>query len=76
MINKIIKLIRELHQNPELSGLEAKTAIRIKLFFELHQPTEIIENLGSFSLADIYEFSTNGPTIEIRCELDALPITF
>ena len=74
MINEIIKLRRELHQNPELSGLESKTANHIRSFFDLHHPTEIIENLGGQGLAAIYEFSTNGPTIALRCELDALPI--
>lgn len=74
MISELKTLRKELHQNPELSGIESKTAKHIKTFIELYHPTKIIENLGSHGLAVIYEFSANGPTIAIRCELDALPI--
>ncbi|GFZ76690.1 peptidase M20 [Aquaticitalea lipolytica] len=75
MISKeILKLRKELHQNPELSGNEINTAKRIKEFILTHNPTKIIENVGGNGLLAIFEFSKNGPTITIRCELDALPI--
>ena len=74
MINKIIKLRKELHQHPELSGRELETAKRIRTFIQTHHPTKMIEGLGDFGLAAIYEFSSTGPTVAIRCELDALPI--
>jgi amidohydrolase len=74
MINDIITLRKELHQNPELSGREVQTANRIKSFFAVHHPTEIIENFGGKGLAIIFEFSKKGPTVALRCELDALPI--
>ena len=75
MISKeILKLRKELHQNPELSGNEINTAKRIKEFILTHNPTKIIENVGGNGLLAIFEFSKKGPTITIRCELDALPI--
>lgn len=74
MITEIIKLRKELHRNPELSGFESKTAARIKSFIKAHHPAEIIENLGGHGFAVIFEFSSKGPTIAFRCELDALPI--
>ena len=74
MINKIIEFRKELHQHPELSGAELETAKRIRTFIETHHPTKMIDGLGDFGLVAIYEFSTTGPTIAIRCELDALPI--
>lgn len=74
MFDEIIKLRKELHQNPELSGHEAKTANRIKSFLGIYPPSEIIENLGGHGFATTYQFSRNGPTIAFRCELDALPI--
>ncbi|WP_179007503.1 amidohydrolase [Winogradskyella forsetii] len=73
-IEKIKLLRKELHRYPELSGQETETARRIKKFIEKHHNTKIIENIGGNGLAVIYEFSNNGPTIVIRCELDALPI--
>jgi amidohydrolase len=74
MISQLLKLRKELHRHPELSGKEKETAKRIKTFIEAFKPTEIIENIGGYGLAVIYEFSKTGITIAIRCELDALPI--
>jgi len=74
MNSKIIQLRKELHQHPELSGEESKTAQRIQQFIQAHYPTKIIDQLGGNGLAAIYEFASTGPTIAIRCELDALPI--
>ena len=75
MIEKLQNLRRELHQHPEISGAEEKTAERIKSFIAQHHPTELIEQLGGHGFAAPYIFSEEGPTVAIRCELDALPIT-
>ena len=75
MINsEILKLRKELHQNPELSGKEFNTTQRIKKFIEKHNPTNFIENVGGNGFIAVYKFSETGKTITIRCELDALPI--
>lgn len=74
MINEIKYLRKELHRFPELSGLESNTAKLIKSFVENHNPTQIIDKIGGDGIAAIYKFSNDGPTIAIRCELDALPI--
>lgn len=74
MINKVVSLRKTLHKYPELSGKEEQTATRIASFIEEYYPTKIIKNIGGFGLAAIYEFDKNGPTVAIRCELDALPI--
>lgn len=74
MIPEIKKFRKELHQHPELSDLEFNTANRVRSFIETHHPTKIIDKIGETGLAAIYEFSKTGPTIAIRCELDALPI--
>ncbi len=74
MLSEIKKLRKTLHQYPELSGQEVNTAKRIKTFIETHHKTKIIDRIGGHGLAAIYEFSKEGPTIMIRCELDALPI--
>ena len=74
MITTLIQLRKELHQHPEVSSQESTTAQRIKKFIDLHCPTKIIDQIGGNGLAAIYKFSESGPTITIRCELDALPI--
>lgn len=74
MLQKIKKLRKELHQNPELSEHEVETAERIKNFVREHHDTIIIDKIGGNGLAVIYDFSDDGATVMIRCELDALPI--
>lgn len=71
---ELLDLRKELHTHPEVSGEEFNTAKRIQTFIEKYHPTKIITNIGGEGLAAIYEFSQTGPTIAIRCELDALPI--
>ncbi len=74
MIAKIKRLRKELHRHPEVSGSESQSAARIKSFVEEHNPTHVIEHIGGHGLAVVYTFSDDGPTVAIRCELDALPI--
>ena len=70
----ISPLRKELHQHPELSGQEFETPNRIKTYIQQLHPTTIIDQIGGTGIAAIYEYSTNGLTVMIRCELDALPI--
>ncbi len=67
-------LRRELHRQPELSGSEAETAARICRFFEPLQPDEIIRGLGGHGLAFVFSGTEPGPTVLLRCELDAVPV--
>ncbi|MDA7427650.1 amidohydrolase [Primorskyibacter aestuariivivens] len=64
----------ELHRFPELSGEEQDTARRVKFMLSAHDPDRMITGIGGHGLAAIYEGSADGPTVMIRCELDALPI--
>jgi len=72
--NKIIELRHELHQNPEVSNQEFKTAERIANFINAFNPSEVI-TLGNTGLAFIFKGEKPGKTIMFRSELDALPIT-
>ncbi|WP_339657204.1 amidohydrolase [uncultured Maribacter sp.] len=74
MNESLIDLRKKLHKYPELSGEEHATAKRIVEFVKDYHPTDIIENIGGEGIAVIYEFGDDGPTVAIRCELDALPI--
>ncbi len=68
------RLRKTLHRYPELSGQERQTAGWIKAFVEKYNPDGIIEQLGGHGLAAIFESGTDGPTVLLRAELDALPI--
>ncbi len=74
MTDQLIQLRRELHRYPDLSGTERATADRIRQFLRDHSPVRFIEDLGGESFAAVHAFPGPGPTVMIRCELDALPI--
>ena len=62
-----------LHQHPELSGQEYKTTARLKDFLERHGI--IVEDLAlSTGLVAEVKGLQEGPTIAIRCDIDALPV--
>lgn len=74
MNETLVQLRKQLHQNPELSGKENATTNCIIEFVKQYSPTAIISGIGGAGVAVVYEFDKNGPTVAIRCELDALPI--
>ncbi len=74
MNNALVDLRRTLHQYPERSGEESSTAQLIVDFVSLYQPSHCIRDLGGHGVAFRYVFGSAGPTLVIRCELDALPI--
>lgn len=65
---------RELHRYPELSGYEQNTAKRVCRFLASYPPDTLQHCIGGAGIVAIYNGSTEGPTVVIRCELDALPI--
>ncbi len=74
MPDRIVQLRRALHQRPELSGREVDTAGEIAGFFRTLAPDELIEGLGGHGVAIVFRGAQPGPTVLLRCELDALPI--
>jgi amidohydrolase len=65
-------LYRDLHQNPELSGHEERTAAKLAgamrgLGFD------VTEHVGGFGVVAVLKNGA-GPTIMVRTDLDALPI--
>ncbi len=72
-IQSLVKLRRELHQYPEVSGEEEETSRRIQSFLEKQDPTKIIE-FQKHGLAAVYDSGEEGKTVLIRADLDALPI--
>lgn len=65
---------RELHRKPELSGQERTTAATVSSSLAQTGPNELLTELGGHGVAAIYCGQQAGPTVMLRCELDALPI--
>lgn len=71
--DSLVRLRKELHQHPEVSGKEIETSRRILSFLENYQPAELITELGTTGVMAIYKGKKAGKTVLFRCELDALP---
>ncbi len=74
MQERLIRLRRDLHQNPELSFKEERTSQ--KLYEELAQlnPVELVRVAGTGVVARIKGRNPGGPTVAVRGDIDALPI--
>lgn len=72
--DSLTKLRHDLHQQAERSGKEEQTSRRMAGWLEETDPDQLIEELGGYGLAAIYDSDHDGPTTLFRCELDALPI--
>lgn len=66
-------LYRDLHQNPELSNQEVRTAAKLAAGLR-GLGFEVITGIGGTGFVGILENGA-GPTVVLRTELDALPVT-
>ena len=73
-IEKLIELRHELHRIPETAHQEEKTAEYVKKYLSDYPPDVLADNIGGYGIAAIYNGEKPGPTVMLRCELDALPI--
>ena len=65
---------RELHQHPELSGHEARTARFVEDKLQAFHPTKVIRHVGGHGLLVEYFFSEDGPTVLFRSDMDAVAV--
>ncbi len=71
--NKVVEWRRHLHQNPELSNREYKTAE----YVEKHLKTlglEVKTGIAHTGLIGILRTGKPGPTVALRADMDALPV--
>jgi amidohydrolase len=73
-MEELIRLRRDLHRNPELSGKERATAKRLRFYLNHYKPNKLVTDIAGEGMAAIYEGAEPGPTLLFRCDLDALPI--
>ena len=65
---------RELHQHPELSGHEARTARFVEDKLQAFHPTKVIRHVGGHGLLVEYFFSEDGPPVLFRADMDAVAV--
>ena len=69
----LIDLYKHLHTNPEISGEEVETAARMAA--ELKELNfEVTEQVGGTGVVGVLK-NGEGPTVMIRTDMDALPVT-
>lgn len=73
-MEQVLELLHHLHREPELSGAEGGTARAVTGFFDGLQPDRTLADLGGHGVAFVFDGAQPGPTVLLRCELDALPI--
>jgi hippurate hydrolase len=72
-LGAVESLYRELHAHPELSGREVRTSKRIAE--ELRRAgAEVTANVGRTGVVGVIR-NGRGPTVLVRAEMDALPVT-
>jgi amidohydrolase len=69
----LVELYRDLHTNPELSYQEKQTAAKIAELWKT-EGFEITTGVGGHGVVAILK-NGDGPTIMLRTDLDALPVT-
>jgi amidohydrolase len=74
LYRKLVSIRRDLHQHPELSHHEHRTAEKVVEWISQTRPDKLLTSLGGHGVAAIYDSGRPGPTVIFRCELDALPI--
>jgi amidohydrolase len=74
IVDRMIELRRAIHQNPELSHEENATSALVRGELEAAGIGPIIKVAGTGLIVDI-PGNSDGPTLAIRADLDALPIT-
>ncbi|WP_232295784.1 amidohydrolase [Pseudorhodobacter aquimaris] len=72
-IAELTALRHELHRFPEVSGIEAQTAVRVVAALG-GMADQLVTGLGGHGVAAVFDSGAPGPTVLFRCELDALPI--
>lgn len=71
---QLVAIRKKLHQYPEVSGKEEKTAQTIVQVLENFQPNWIKEGLGGFGVLASIGDASKALRVLFRAELDALPI--
>ncbi len=71
---RLVGFRREIHKFPELSAAEVKTAALVAGVLE-QSGIEVRRNVGGHGVVGLLRGGSNGPTIALRADMDALPIS-
>lgn len=69
----LFELYKHLHTHPELSLHEEKTSQRVADELRKISGIQVTEKVGGFGVVGVLK-NGSGPTVLVRCDLDALPV--
>ncbi len=72
---KVIAWRRDLHQNPELSNREFKTAEKVATHLRNLKFDEVKTGVAKTGVIGILKGGKPGPTVALRADMDGLPVT-
>lgn len=72
---KVISWRRDIHQHPELSNREFRTAALVAAHLESLGFDEVRTQVGHTGVLGILKGGLPGPTVALRADMDALPVT-
>jgi len=71
-MEELVSLYRHFHSHPELSQFEKETAAKVAQEFK-SAGWEVTTNIGGHGVVGLMK-NGKGPTLMLRCDLDALPV--
>lgn len=74
LIAMLTSLRHTLHACPEPAGEEVRTAAIVSHFLSAYSPDSLITGVGGYGLLATFEGASDGPTVLVRCDLDAVPV--
>lgn len=74
-IDLLVMFRHDLHQHPELSGMESETMLRISDFLRKHTDASVHTHVGGTGVLAVFDSGKSGPVIGVRADHDALSIS-
>ena len=72
---ELLALRQRLHAEPELSGHERHSAELLAATLARYQPDALWRDIGGHGLLALFDSGKPGPSVLLRADMDALPIT-
>jgi amidohydrolase len=74
LAEEVIKIRRDLHQHPEVSGKEERTSALVADYLA-DLGIKVRRCQGNFGVVGLLPCANPGPTVALRADMDALPLT-
>ncbi len=75
ILPEIVEFRQKCHSMPELTWQEEQTAARVAAELKLLDGVTVTEKIGKLGVVGLIEGAHKGPTVALRADMDALPMT-